>query len=159
MDQPPLHDALGPIAFLLGTWVGEGEGSYPTIEPFAWRDTTRFWHVGKPALLYEQRTKDAVTGEPRHAESGFLRSGPEPGVFELIVAHNTGHAELATGTAEDDRIELVSTLVQGTDTAKDVSTLHRVFHLDGEVLTVTLAMAAVGQPLTHHLRGELRRQE
>ena len=159
MDHPSLHDALGPVAFLVGTWVGEGEGSYPTIEPFGWRDTTRFWHVGKPAMLYEQRTKDAVTGEPRHAESGFLRPGPEPDAFELIVAHNTGHAELATGNVAGTRIELTSTLVQGTDTAKDVTTLHRVLHLEDDTLTVTLAMAAVGQPLTHHLRSELRRQD
>ena len=159
MDQPPLHEALEHVAFLLGTWVGQGEGSYPTIEPFAWRDTTRFWHVGKPALLYEQRTKDASTGEPKHAESGFLRAGAALGAFELIVAHNTGHAELATGAAGENRLELTSTLVQGTDTAKDVRSLHRVFDLEGEVLTVTLAMAAVGEPMTHHLRSELHRQD
>jgi len=151
----PLHPDLGPVAFLLGTWEGEGRGSYPTIEPFGWRDTTRFWHVGKPTLLYEQRTKDIETGEPRHAESGFIRPGAQPGQIEMVVAHNTGHTELATGVVGGERIEVGATRVQGTDTAKQVVELQRVFDLSGDVLTVTLAMAAVGQPLTHHLEAEL----
>jgi hypothetical protein len=34
--EPPLHLEVEPIAFLLGTWRGEGKGEYPTIEPFAY---------------------------------------------------------------------------------------------------------------------------
>ena len=159
MGAPPLHSELAPLAFLIGTWTGEGQGIYPTIEPFGWRDTTRFWHVGKPGLLYEQRTKDAETGEPRHAESGFIRIGEQPGQIEMIVAHNTGHAELATGAVEGERIEVGSTMVRGTETAKEVVELQRVFDFSGGVLIVTLAMAAVGETLTHHLRSELTRQD
>ena len=155
MDEPALHPDLAPLVFLLGTWSGEGEGEYPTIEPFAWTDTTRYRHVGKPVLLYEQRTRDAVTGEPRHAESGYVRLGDGPGSVELVVAHSTGHVELASGTVDGERIELHSTLVEGTPTAKAVTELHRVIRLDGGVLHVTLAMAAMGEPLTHHLRSAL----
>ena len=32
--EPTLHPALESIAFLLGTWTGEGKGDYPSIEPF-----------------------------------------------------------------------------------------------------------------------------
>lgn len=155
MDEPTLHPDLASLAFLLGTWTGEGRGEYPTIDPFEWTDTTRFTHVGKPALLYEQRTRDAATGEPRHAESGFVRLGSTPGRVELVVAHSTGHVELADGFVDDRSIELTSTVVHGTDTAKDVTALSRRLRRDGEVLHVSLAMAAVGQPLTHHLRAEL----
>jgi hypothetical protein len=44
-----------------------------------------------------------------------------------------------------------------TATAKTVTALHRTFDLDGDRLTYTIAMAAVGQPLTHHLAAELHR--
>jgi hypothetical protein len=158
MDAPPLHPDLAHLAFLLGTWTGGGDGSYPTIEPFGWVDSTRFWHVGKPGMLYEQRTKDRGTGEPKHAESGFLRLGEAPGSIELVVAHNTGHVELAVGTVTGTRIELASTLVEGTPTAKSVSELHRAFEVDGDQLTVSMAMAAVDLPLTHHLGSTLTRQ-
>jgi hypothetical protein len=45
----------------------------------------------------------------------------------------------------------------GTATAKRVDALHRRFDLDGDRLSYTVAMAAVGQPLQHHLAAELHR--
>ena len=157
MTDPALHEDLTAIAFLIGDWVGGGRGEYPTIEPFEWREQTRFWHVGRPALVYLQRTKDAATGEPRHVESGFLRPGTQAGDFELIVAHSTGHAELAEGSVTGSRLELASTSVVGSGTAKEVSAVSRTFELDGGVLRTSLSMAAVGLQMTHHLEAELRR--
>jgi hypothetical protein len=157
MDDPPLHEDLAEVAFLVGDWVGGGRGEYPTIEPFEWREQTRFWHVGRPALLYLQRTKDAVTGEPRHVESGFVRPGSERGRFELVVAHSTGHAEVAEGAVVGSRLVLSSTSVVGTGTAKDVDAVERTYERDGDVLSVHLAMAAVGEPMTHHLAASLTR--
>lgn len=157
MDGPALHEDLVGVAFLIGDWVGGGRGHYPTIEPFEWREETRFWHVGRPAMLYLQRTKDAVTGEPRHVESGFLRPGSEPDHYELIVAHSTGHAELAEGAASGTRLELGSTSLVGSGTAKEVSAVNRTLELEGDVLRTNLYMAAVGLPMTHHLEGELTR--
>ena len=158
MDEPPLHGDLAPLAFLVGEWIGGGHGHYPTIEPFEWRERTRFWHVGKPVMLYEQRTQDAVTGEPRHLESGFLRPGPEPDQFELIVAHNTGHAESSTGTVTGSRLDVGTMSLVGSATAKEVVEVHRSYERDGEVLRTNLSMAAVGQPMTHHLEGALTRE-
>jgi hypothetical protein len=157
MDGSPLHEDLAGVAFLVGDWVGGGRGDYPTIDPFEWREETRFWHMGRPALLYRQRSTDAVTGEPRHAESGFVRPGAESGRYELVVAHATGHAELAEGPATGSRLELSSTSLVGTPTAKEVVAVNRTFELDGDQLRVRLAMAAVGEPMTPHLDAVLRR--
>ncbi|MDQ4125856.1 MAG: heme-binding beta-barrel domain-containing protein [Actinomycetota bacterium] len=48
MDARPLHDALRPLAFLLGTWRGAGAGKYPGIDDFEYGEETRFWHYGRP---------------------------------------------------------------------------------------------------------------
>ncbi|MEL7208631.1 MAG: FABP family protein [Actinomycetota bacterium] len=157
MDTPPLHESLEPVAFLVGEWQGGGQGTFPTIEPFEWREETRFWHVGRPVLLYAQRTHDAATGEPRHVEFGFVRPGSADGSFELVVSHSTGHAEVCEGTAVGTRLELRSTSMVGTPTAKTVTAVDRVYELDGEVLRVRLAMEAVGEPMTDHLEGALTR--
>lgn len=74
---PPLHDAITPLAGLIGTWSGTGRGRYPTIEPFEYLETLTIGHVGKPFLAYTQRTQHPTTGVPMHAETGYFRmAGP-----------------------------------------------------------------------------------
>ena len=50
---------------------------------------------------------------------------------------------------------LSSRLVGLSSSAKTVTVVQRTLRLDGGVLRSTLAMAAVGEPLTHHLASEL----
>jgi THAP4-like, heme-binding beta-barrel domain len=160
-EPPELHPDVVPFAALLGTWVGEGQGHYPTIEPFAYREEISFAHAGKPFLAYRQGTVRLDTGLPAHAEAGYLR-GVGAGRAELVMAHPTGLAELAEGeaTATDDGLvlHLVSTTVAATATAKDVRSIERTFTLAGDVLGYDLAMGAVGQDHQHHLRATLRRR-
>ena len=156
MDTPGLPPELEPLAFLLGDWAGEGEGVYPTIEPFGYHEEIRFWHVGKPFLAYTQRTRHAEDGRPLHAETGYLRPVGADGV-ELVLAHPTGVAEVAAGTVVGTRIDLATTTVALTATAKEVTAVERTIDVDGDHLAYTLRMAAVGQPLQHHLSAGLRR--
>ena len=160
---PLLHDAVEPFRFLLGTWRGTGEGSYPTIESFTYNEEITFAHVGKPFLAYNQKTRHAETGLPLHAESGYWRPVGD-GRIELVLAHPTGVLESLAGTftpAGDGTgggaFELHCPDVTLTDTAVSVTETTRRFQIDGDELTYDVAMAAVGQPLTHHLRATLRR--
>jgi hypothetical protein len=156
----PLHAALEPLAALVGTFEGDGEGDYPTIEPFRYREEVVVGHVGTPVLQYRQRTWDPSTGRPMHAEVGFLRLAA-PARVELLLAHPFGIAEVEEGTlaATQDGVvlELATTTIGRTATAKEVRALRRRFVLSGGELRTDLWMAHAATPETHHLRSVLRR--
>ena len=158
---PELHPNLRALAPLLGVWQGSGSGEYPTIEPFDYLEEVTFSHVGKPFLIYGQKTKAAADGAPLHAETGYLRV-PEPGQVELVLAHPSGVTEIEVGTYTVDgatiELEMTTTQVGLTPTAKEVTSLGRHFRLDGDELSYSLQMGAVGQPMQHHLGAVLRRK-
>lgn len=164
MNAPELHPALAPIASLLGTWSGTGAGEYPTIEPFGFAETVTFGHVGKPFLAYTQRTRaidaQGAEGLPLHAEAGYWRV-PAVGRIEIVLSHPSGITEIQEGSVRTDGaallIEVVSTSIATTATAKSVTAVERSFRVEGDVLTYTLAMAAVGVGMTHHLAATLHR--
>lgn len=156
MTDPPLHPACTPLVRLLGTWTGEGEGFYPTIQPFRYREESRFWHTGRPFLHYEQLTWNLATGAPSHTEVGFWRPR-DNGLLEVVLAHGFGVAEIQEGTIEGSLIQLCSMRVAGTSTAKPIQEIARTLEVKTDVLVYEVSMAAVGEPLQGHLRAELVR--
>lgn len=159
--MPDLHPDLQALDPLLGTWAGQGAGKYPTIEPFDYVEEVVFSHVGKPFLAYAQKTKAVADGKPLHAETGYLRV-PEPGHVELVLAHPSGITEIEVGTyrATGDliEIELATTTIGLTPTAKEVTALGRTLRIDGDRLSYSVQMGAVGQPLQDHLTAVLHRK-
>jgi THAP4-like, heme-binding beta-barrel domain len=160
-SSPALHVDVASFAALLGAWRGAGRGEYPTIASFGYDEEVTFGHVGKPFLAYGQRTWRQPDRFPLHAETGYLRypgGGPRA---ELVLAHPSGFAEIEVGTWDGRVLELRTDApggsLEGTPTAKPVARLVRRFELDGDVLRYTVAMAAVGIELTHHLAAELTR--
>jgi THAP4-like, heme-binding beta-barrel domain len=156
-----LHPDVAALAPLLGTWAGQGAGDYPTIQPFGYFEEVTFGHVGKPFLTYGQRTKAVDDGRPLHAETGFVRV-PSPSRIELVLAHPTGITEIQEGTLSvrgtTVHMELHASAIGRTASAKEVTALSRSIRLDGDELTYTLRMGAVGQPLQHHLTATLHRK-
>ncbi|HTX95894.1 MAG TPA: FABP family protein [Mycobacterium sp.] len=158
---PDLHPDLKALAPLLGTWAGRGAGKYPTIQPFDYLEEAVFSHVGKPFLGYVQKTRAVADGKPLHAETGYLRV-PQPGRVELVLAHPSGITEIEVGTysvtGDLIEIELATTDVGLTPTAKEVRSLGRSLRIDGDELSYSVQMGAVGQPLQDHLAAVLHRQ-
>jgi THAP4-like, heme-binding beta-barrel domain len=156
-----LHGGIAVLAPLIGTWSGTGSGEYPTIQPFDYVEEIAFSHTGRPFLTYTQRTRAADDGRPLHAETGYLRA-PSPNRIEWILAHPTGVTEIQQGplTVSGDVVEmdLLSSAIGLTASAKEIVALARHIRIDGDDLTYELRMAAVGHPLRHHLSARLRRQ-
>lgn len=150
---PQLHPDVAHLAFLLGTWTGEGRGEYPTIEDFTYVEESTYGHVGKPFLAYSQKTRGA-DGRPLHAETGYLRPVGSNGL-ELVLAHPTGITEIQTGTIEEQTIRLRTTSVGLAPTAKDVRALTRSIDVAGGEMHYLIEMAAVGQDLQFHLEATL----
>jgi hypothetical protein len=159
---PDLHPDLGLLAPLLGTWAGQGTGEYPTIQPFGYFEEVTFGHVGKPFLSYVQRTKATDDGRPLHAETGYIRA-PSPGRVEWVLTHPTGITEIQEGTLSVSgatiEMELNATAIGLSASAKHVAALSRSIRIAGDELTYTVRMAAVGQPLQHHLAATLHRKQ
>lgn len=155
-EQPAIHAALKPIAYLLGTWRGEGQGSYPTIAGFHYGEELTFRHNGKPFIAYSQRSWALEDGRPLAAECGYFRPQAD-GVLEVVMAHPTGIAEIYVGRYDARKIDLSSDLVARTATAKDVTAIQRVYGMVGVELMYAIDMAAVGHPLQPHLAGQLQR--
>ncbi len=159
--MPDLHPDVAVLAPLLGTWAGTGSGEYPTIPSFDYLEEVTFGHVGKPFLAYSQRTRATDDGRPLHAETGYLRV-PAPGRIEWVLAHPTGITEVLQGTLSTDGevvLDLETTNIGRTDSAKQVDALRRWFRLDGDTLSYNVRMAAVGIPLRHHLAAVLHRKD
>jgi hypothetical protein len=158
---PQLHPDVAVLAPLLGTWEGSGTGVYPTIDDFAYNESITFTHVGNPFVAYTQRTRHPDSGAPMHAETGYLRV-PRPGSIEIVMAQPTGLAEIYEGAVVGGDAPLVidvrSTSIGSTTSAKEVTITERTISVTGNDLHYTFRMAAVGQPLQHHLSATLRRE-
>ncbi len=155
-----LHPDVAVLAPILGTWEGRGAGEYPTIDDFEYLESITFSHVGKPFVGYTQRTRHPHTDGPMHAETGYLRV-PQPGSIEIVMAQPTGLAEIYEGAIVGGDAPLVidvrSTSIGATTSAKEVTITERTLSVTGDELHYTFRMAAVGQPLQHHLSATLHR--
>lgn len=161
-------EALLPLSWLIGRWVGVGTGHYPTIEDFRFGQEVSFSTDGRPFLTYWSRSwlldDDGNRVRPLATESGFWRPRPE-NAFEVSLAHPTGYAEIWHGTQEvtglenaritGARAELKTDVVARTESSKDYSAGQRLYGLVEGKLLWTYDMEAMGQPMQNHLAASL----
>lgn len=152
-----MHDALEPVAWLLGTWRGSGRGIYPTIADFTYEEELRYWHSGKPVMAYSSRTWSPDDGRALHAEMGYWRPQSD-GSIEIVIAHSFGLTEVMHGTHEGSKVTLESVSFGSTPTAKQVTAETRVMHLNGDSLHYEMSMAFGDNDMQNHLTADLRRE-
>ncbi|GHH52775.1 FABP family protein [Streptomyces candidus] len=161
---PAPHALLAPVLGLLGTWSGRGSGEYPTLaEDFTYAQEVTFSHDGRPFLHYEARAwlidADGTPLRPSARESGWWRLRPD-GRIEALITQPTGIAEIAIGHAAEGTVDLATREVALAPTAKQVDATRRRYTLtDDGTLAFVHDLAAVGQPLQHHLAAQLHRRD
>lgn len=162
-EGPLLHDACIPLRLLIGSWRGQGEVDYPTIEgPYRFAQQVTISHDGRPFLLHETRAwliDDAgAVIRPAARETGWWRPQSDDTV-ELLLAHATGILELFYGQAVGQVAwEFSTDTVTRSASAKDVNAAQRRYAIDEEDhLDYTEKRAMVGQPMTPHVSAELHR--
>lgn len=156
-SSPPVcHPAVAPLSYLLGTWRGQGEGGYPTINSFSYGEELHFFHPpNKPVIGYTQKTWKLSSGEPMHAESGYWRPKPD-GIIEVVIAQSNGLVEVQRGTysIEEKVIQLQSELVGN---ASKVTGIKRCFRLVEGDLCYEVDMSTNAVTLQPHLKATLKK--
>lgn len=155
-----LHPDLVPIAWLLGTWQGNGHGAYPDIEAYDFGQQVVFVHDGRPFLHYFSRTWVVDAHHEKLAEgpleTGFLRKGSGEG-YELVLTHDSGCVDVWYGHTDGARLELATDLVARTETAPEVTAGKRLYGLVEGDLMYAWDQAAGGQEMQSYTWGRLRR--
>lgn len=156
-----LHPDCAPIAWLLGTWRGNGHGDYPTIDSFQFAQECIFTHDGRPFFHYMSRSwvldEQGNTVRDGALETGFFRSKAD-GSLEVLLTHHTGFVDVWYGQAGEAKVEIATDAVVRTQTAKEYTAGHRLYGLVEGDLMWAYDMAAMGQQLQPHLWGRLVRQ-
>ena len=160
---PNIHPNCAPLAWLIGTWAGNGHGEYPGIDGFQFGQEVLFQQDGRPFIHYMSRSwiVDEQGEHVREAaqETGFLRPQPD-GTLEVVLTHNLGYVEIWHGELHPDqpRFEIVTDAVARTTTAKEYSGGKRLYgYVNGDLL-YAFDMAAMGHELQPHTHAQLKRQ-
>ncbi len=155
-----LHPDCGPVAWMLGTWRGNGHGDYPTIEAFEYGQELIFTHDGRPFFHYMARAwivdedgEQCATPPSRPASCAVAPRARWSSCSRTTPASprsGTARRRAASSSCATDAIAR-------TESAKEVTAGHRLYgNVEGDLL-YAYDMAAVGQPLQPHLWARLQR--
>jgi len=147
------------LAAFVGTWRGEGQGTFPTMAPFTYEEEIRFEDLGGD-VAYFQRAWDPASGTVLHTEAGIWRVIEiDPEIHVLVATFaQPRRTEVAQGPISGGHTVLVSTNTAAVRGAKRVTTSQRTYRVNGDELAYEFVMATryFSRP-TRHLVGTLRR--
>ena len=161
-----------PLAWLVGTWRGDGVVVYPTIPETRVTQEVVVDHDGGPYLHWTATTwipavEDGADRRVWATESGYWRVPPDRPAdlpadrfpVELLLTDPAGHLTLYAGVTGNGRIDLASDLIARTPDAAEVGAATRLLGLVHGELMWTWDIAAFGEPLQSYASARLRRVE
>jgi hypothetical protein len=150
------------LHFLLGTWTGNGNGKFPTITSFNYREILTFSIDGLNDLIhYEQKTWLTHNDTPSHWESGFIKPVEnEENVFEILNSQDSGRVEVLKGKlisdVENHTIHFKMKLIQNDPRMVNSE---RIFTMQQDKLSYIVKMATKNTPEhQQHLESTLNRE-
>ena len=147
------HPLLEQLSWLLGSWVGEGEGLW--AGGFEFEDSLTFSSDGRPLIEFRQATR-SKEGAVSHGEVGYLLL-KDGGAVEMTIAEPSGITETLSGSVTGDGVSLRSVEIGHTPSSKPVTSTARRFSRQGDELVVEVEIGMNGEELTAHTRSVLRR--
>lgn len=166
-----MNTLINPLTWLLGNWKGEGQGNFPTLSPFTFRDQMTFKTLPEsfslePLVHFEEIAWIYVDGTEKfkHWETGFFRPINDSKI-ELQVTHNTGRIEVLQGEFElidikkrSFKLVFQTSFLRNAEGLVVATSSQKVLDYNGENLSYIHAMATVEVPeKTNHLKVELQR--
>lgn len=133
-----LNPALMPLAWMIGTWRGNGHGNWPGQGEFEYGIQVDFADNGSGYLHYLAQTyetdEDGNPVKPLSMETGFWRANEKD--LEVVLAAPEGRAEVWAGKIDGAKIELTTDLVASTSTSKpEVTGGQRLYgQVEGDLL-------------------------
>ena len=165
MSAISLPSNVQRLGWLVGTWRTSqpAVGSYPGLADFAYHDELSVAWRGQPTLEFSSRTTHAVSGQPMHRETGFLRISPNSDAVALVLSHNFGLSSVEEGVCgPEGLLELESTSIGRMAWTKEprVTQIKRVFTLsEKKSLVQKVFMATERTALSQHLVAEYEKIE
>ena len=147
--------------FVEGSWKGEGK----VVDSISYLEEATFTKFKDSFFQYTHKTT-TTEGKPMHLETGYLRlfpnsENPEGGKAELLLSHPFGVCEIEEGSYTKDTIELKTTGIIRTGTAKEpfVTELKRIITLvNPSNLKYTVDMGTSKYEIRPHLEASLFKQ-
>ena len=155
-----LPEDLYPLAWLIGTWSGKGQGEYEGVAPFQFAQEVTFNHDGRNFLTYYSRSwiidDNNEIIKQAASETGFwnIREGK---ILDVMLAHSNGHAESWVGLVDGPRIQLAFDGVINGVKAKEVSGGHRLYGLVEGELFFAYDMQTPSKELQPHIWSTMAR--
>ena len=156
-----VHPQLLGLAWLLGTWEGEGNGAWPGLGEFHFGQRVDFSSNGGPFLHYLSQTywldDDNHPVRPFTMETGFWFPHDDASL-DVVLADADGWVENYTGNIQGAKIELTTDIVARIKSAQEpYSGGSRLYgNVDGQLMW-TWDAATTDVPLQPFMWATLRR--